>query len=86
MSDAPLFSPQQIEQLRQLFREELGNAGLRIDEADHIDDARRDFQFLRSLRMGASGAASKIGWLVIAALVGAVIWLVNTGLNDWRMH
>jgi len=75
------FSPAQLAQLRQVFREEMGDAGLRLDGADHIDEARRDLMFLRSLRKGVNGTAAKIGWFFIAAVLGAVVWLVNGGLN-----
>jgi hypothetical protein len=80
------FTSEQMDQLRTVFREELADAGLRIDGPDHIDDARRDFMFLRSLRVGLNGTASKIGWVVIAAILGAVIWLVTNGLNFWKGH
>jgi len=83
MSD-DAFSPAQAEQLRTIFREELADAGLRIDGADHVDEARRDFMFLRSLRKSVNGTAAKIGWLVIAAIVAAVVWLVNAGLTSWK--
>lgn len=82
MSDA--FSPEQLNQLRSVFREELADAGLRIDSADHQDEARRDFMFLRSLRKGVNGTAAKIGWTVIAAILGVVFWLVNSGMNFWK--
>ncbi|UJW87942.1 hypothetical protein [Devosia sp. SL43] len=78
------FTKEQLAQLRMAMREELADAGLRLDSADHQDDARRDFMFLRSLRKGVNGTAAKIGWLVIAAVCGAVIWLVNSGLNVWK--
>lgn len=78
------FSPQQLEQLRQVFREELGNAGLRLDEPDLVDKAREDFRFLRKLRTGVDGVAAKIGWLVIAAMVGGLVWVFSLGLNAWR--
>lgn len=78
------FSSEQIDQLREVFREELGNAGLRIDEPDHVDDARRDFMFLRSFRKGVDGTAAKIGWLVIVAVCSGVFWLISQGLNMWR--
>lgn len=83
MSD-DAFSPAQLAQLRQVFREELADAGLRLDGADHVDEARRDFMFLRTLRRGVNGTAAKIGWFFIAAVLGAVIWVVNTGLNVWK--
>ena len=78
------FSQAQLEQLRQVFREEMGDAGLRLDGADHIDEARRDLMFLRTLRKGVNGTAAKIGWFVIAAILGAIMWLVNGGFNLWK--
>lgn len=82
MSDA--FSSEQLNQLRSVLREELADAGLRVDGPEHVDDAREDFRFLRRLRKGVDGTAAKIGWTVIAAIVGGVIWLVTNGLNFWR--
>jgi hypothetical protein len=84
MADA--FSHEQLEQLRAVFREELADAGLRIDGADHVDEARRDFMFLRTLRKGVNGIAGKIGWAVIMALLGVVFWLVQSGLTFWKGH
>jgi hypothetical protein len=78
------FTREQMEQLRVAFREELSDAGLRIDGPDHIDDARRDFMFLRSLRVGVNGTASKIGWVVIAAILGGAVWLFTLGLKTWN--
>ena len=87
MSDEFL-SPSQLAQLalvvKEAVREELADSGLRLDGADHIDEARRDFMFLRSLRRGVNGTAAKIGWFYIAAVLGAVVWLVNGGLNMWK--
>lgn len=80
------FSHAQLEQLRQLLRDELGSVGLRVEGADHIDDARKDFMFLRSLRQGVNGFAAKIGWFFIAAVLGCLVWLVNSGLTWWKAH
>lgn len=71
-------------QLRTAFREELADAGLRIDGPEHVDLAREDFRFLRRLRTGAQGTASKIGWVVIAAILAGAIWLFTNGINAWR--
>jgi hypothetical protein len=81
---ASTFSTEQLAQLRALYREELADAGLRIDGPDHVDEAREDFRFVRKLRKGVNGTASKVGWVVIAALVSAAIWLFTSGLNFWR--
>lgn len=78
------FTPEHIAQLRAVLVEVMGDAGLRLEQPEHEDEARRDFMFLRSLRKGVNGTAAKIGWLVIAAVCGAVIWLVNSGLNVWK--
>lgn len=87
MSDET-FSPAQIAQLtlaiKEVIREEMADAGLRLDGADHVDEARRDYMFLRSLRRGVNGTAAKIGWFIIAALLGALTFLVNGGLNLWK--
>ena len=87
MSDEA-FSPAQLAQIavvvRQAVRDELGDAGLRIDGTDHQDAAKEDFRFLRKLRTGIDGLASKIGWTVIAAMLGGVVWVVQLGLNAWK--
>lgn len=78
------FTPEQLAQLRAAMREELADAGLRLESSDQQDEARRDFMFLRWLRTGVNGLAMAIGWLFIAAFCGGIIWLVNAGLNTWR--
>ena len=78
------FTPEQLAQLRAIMTDVLGDAGLRVDAAEQQDEARRDFMFLRAFRRAVNAVASKIGWLVIAAIVGGIIWLVNAGLNAWR--
>lgn len=82
MSDG--FTPEQQTQLKTIFREALEDVGLRTDGPDHIEEARRDFMFVRSLRKGINGTASKIGWAVIMAFLGAIFWLFNNGLNFWK--
>lgn len=82
------FTPEQLRQLksivRQAVRDEFSDAGLRLDDGDHQDEARKDFMFVRSLRLAANGAASKVGWAVIAALLGALFWIVQLGVATWR--
>ena len=75
------FTPEQMAQLRSIMTDVLADAGLRVDAAEQQDEARRDFMLLRDFRRAVNGAAGKIGCLVIAAMVGSVIWLVTTGLN-----
>ncbi|HTN63511.1 MAG TPA: hypothetical protein VL147_18480 [Devosia sp.] len=78
------FTPEQMAQLRSIMTDVLADAGLRVEEPDQQDEARRDFMFLRAFRRAVNGIAGKIGWVVIAAGCGAVIWLVNLGLNTWK--
>lgn len=80
-----------VEQLRQIeavvrlaVREELNDAGLRLDGVEHQDEAREDFRFVRRLRKRVDGAASKVGMAVILAITSGVIWLVMQGLNLWK--
>lgn len=80
------FSHEQLEQLRNVFREELADAGLRIDGPEHVDDAREDFRFLRKLRKGIDSSASRVGIAVIMAVFGVVVWLVSQGLTFWKGH
>lgn len=82
------FSPEQKQELefimRKAVREELADAGLRLDGPDHQDMAREDFRFLRKLRFSIQGAEAKIGWAVITALIGAAIYLFTLGTNAWK--
>lgn len=78
------FSAEQLTQIRAVFREALADAGLRLEDGDHEDEARKDFMFLRTLRRGANGIAAKVGWTLIAAGVGGLVWLVTLGANVWR--
>ena len=78
------FTDEQMKQMRAAMADVLADAGLRVESADQQDEARKDFMFLRWLRTWVNGTAAAIGWLVIAAFVGGIIWLINAGLNTWR--
>ena len=78
------FSNEQVEQLRTVLREEFGDVGLSMEGPDHIVEARRDFMFLRSLRKGVNGTASKIGWVVILAIVGIIALNFKDGISFWK--
>jgi hypothetical protein len=77
------FTPEQMDQLRGLFREELADAGLRIDGPEHVDDAREDFRFLRRLRNGWGGAVNKIGNSVLIAVIIVALSIVSAGFWAW---
>lgn len=86
MSDA--FSPEQLAQLEAIVekgvRKGFADAGLRIDDGNAEDEARKDFAFIRSVRKTLGGWATSIGWFVILSLLSAVVWLLNSGLNLWK--
>lgn len=77
------FTPEQVGQIRTAFREELADAGLRLDDANHQDEAREDFRFLRRLRISWDGAAKKIGNGVLAALITVAIGIIGAGFWAW---
>lgn len=77
------FSEEQLDQLRQLFREELANAGLRIDEPEHQDAAREDFRFLRRLRLAWDAAGQRVGNAVLLAFVGVLATIIGLGFWTW---
>lgn len=78
------FTKEQLEQLRSVFREELADAGLRLDSVEHQDEAREDFRFVRRLRKRVDGAASKVGMAVILAVTSGIIWLIVQGASLWK--
>jgi hypothetical protein len=69
-----VLEPEEIEAIvRKAVRAEFSNAGLLIDEDEHVFQVRDDFRFLRKLRMAIDGASSRVGQAVLmAALAGFV--------------
>ena len=84
------FNAAQLAQLRAVVREavkeEFSDAGLRVDDPTHQDEAKEDFRFVRRFRKGVDGAASKIGMAIILAVTSGLIWLVIQGANMWKGH
>ena len=77
------FTDEQIAQIRAAFREELADAGLRLDDATHQDEAREDFRFLRRLRISWDGAVSQVGNAVLLALIAVGGTIVGLGFWAW---
>jgi hypothetical protein len=77
------FTDEQMAQLRAAFRDELADAGLRIDGPEHVDDAREDFRFLRRLRLIWDSSVSKVGSAVLTALVGVAFIIIGAGFWAW---
>lgn len=80
------FTPEQVEQLRVVLIDVLGDAGLRIDEANHQDEAREDFRFLRRLRLAWDGSAQKVGTAVLTAVIGIFFVIIGLGFWQWISH
>lgn len=85
---APMFSDEQLAQIksvmRDVLREELSSAGLRMDSQDHKDDAREDFRFLRRIRTFADAFARGIGMWIIAGSLGILGWILTTAAGVWK--
>ncbi|KFL31492.1 hypothetical protein JP75_08120 [Devosia riboflavina] len=77
------FTPEQIAQLRAVMREEWADAGLRLDDAGHQDEAREDFRFLRRLRLTWDGSTKKVGTAVLTALIGVALIIFGSGFWQW---
>jgi hypothetical protein len=82
------FSPEQLLQLEAIVeqgvRKGFADAGLRIDDGASVDDARKDFAFIRLMRRTLGGWATSIGWFIILSVLGAFAWLITQGLNLWK--
>lgn len=59
--------------IKEAIREEFFDVGLRADEAEQVEEARRDFNFLRRLRKTIDASVAKIGWFVIMTVCGGVL-------------
>ena len=77
------FTPKQVEQLRSVMADVLADAGLRLDDADHQDEAREDFRFLRWLRRLKDALASKIGNAVVSAFIVILFAIIASGFWAW---
>lgn len=81
------FTPAQMAQLetviRKAVREEFADAGLRLDEAEHQDEAKEDFRFLRRARLIWDAAVSKVGNAVLTAAVGVLLIMIGAGFWAW---
>jgi hypothetical protein len=77
------FTDEQIAQIRAAFREELADAGLRLDDATHQDEAREDFRFLRRLRISWDGAVNQVGNAVLLAIIAVGGTIVGLGFWAW---
>lgn len=82
MSDVVRMSKDELKALvKEAVTEAMHDIGIRTDEPDHIEQARKDFIFLRSVRETFSSAAGKIGSTILLAVVGGFLWAVWWGIQ-----
>lgn len=67
--------------VRKAVHAELELVGLRAEDQDARAEARADMNFLRRLRQSCDGIASKIGYVVLLSVVGAVIAIFIAGVK-----
>lgn len=77
----PMTDDELTKLLRKAVRDELNDAGLRLDDADHQYEARADFMFLRKMRLSFDGASRKVGATVLVAIVSGLLWLIWQGFK-----
>lgn len=89
MTDVPTdgFNAIQLAQLKLLVKEVMADffsdIGLRVDSEEAKFDARRDFSTLRWLREASNRTAQRVGWAVIAAIVGGVLFIGKLGIDAY---
>jgi hypothetical protein len=81
--DINLTKDELILAVREAVREEFHALGLRADDHDHIDEARKDFSFLRGIRKSFENVSSKIGNAILLAISGVVILIFSIGFKAW---
>jgi hypothetical protein len=69
--------------VRTAIREELHAVGLRADDANQVDEARKDFLFMRRMRTFTESLANKIVLTLVVALVGGLATIVGLGVQAW---
>lgn len=81
------FTAEQLQQInatvRNAVREELADAGLRLDGPDNQDEAKEDFRFLRRWRRSYEGAASKIGGAILLSILAIGGTIFGMGFWQW---
>jgi hypothetical protein len=77
------FTDEQIAQIRAVFREELADAGLRLDDATHQDEAREGSASCAGCASSWDGAVNEVGNAVLLALIAVGGTIVGLGFWAW---
>lgn len=87
MSDAEVLSKDELRELvREVLAEHQELIGQPVDTAAARADLRADATFLRRVRLLIDGAATKVGYAVLMAVVAAVIGLITLGAGTKFGH
>jgi hypothetical protein len=82
--DLITISKEDLEKIvREAIRVEMYAIGLRADDPNQVDEARRDFMFMRRIRTFTESLAQKIALTVAVAIVGSAITLLTLGFRAW---
>lgn len=77
-------TPDELKTLvREAVREELEDAGLRLSEPEHREEAREDFRFIRRFRKGMESTANKIGMAIILAVTSGLVAATWAGFRSF---
>jgi hypothetical protein len=63
--------------MRQSFRD----VGIHTHDPDELEAIRSDLRFMRDLRLGVRGAATRVGTLVLLALGGSMATALGLGFK-----
>lgn len=77
------FTEKQMEQLHKVVREEFGDMGFRLDDADRVDEVREDIRFLRQLRMTWNNTSKRVGNSVLTAMLLVAASIFAIGFWAW---
>lgn len=67
--------------VKRVVKETLFEMGLRSDDPEAVEASRKDFTFVRRFREASEGAASKIGWLILATFCSGVLYALWQGIK-----
>ena len=80
-------TPDELRELiAQSVRGELERAGLLIEDAEHRDASRKDFTWVRSMRLAYEAAVKTTGKLVLGFVITALLGALAVGLKLGLTH
>jgi ABC-type bacteriocin/lantibiotic exporter with double-glycine peptidase domain len=83
MSSKPmLVTREELTQIvSEVVRREFENAGLIMEEAEHRQEAQKDFRFIRRFREAFDSASGIVGKAILTAIVVGVLGMLVVGFK-----